>query len=269
MFVSFVFSYPLTPYRGKKSGLEPQTNYEINEKTLCLLTKRSNPEHSGYEINERNERTLGTGFSRIQKGGFFVTGRSAPQPSSEANPTIRTTSASHLRSTNRRTRKNATTLEKDRVGGRATRNVSSRSSTLGQLPRVEGEENGWARCCDPCSRRHRWAGAVEAPTRSCPDPGLVVEDDELSRWAESSDLLSREMRHAIAAAVRAAGGTVDDARDLSDVCERLERDWQRRADRMRLCAASFAGATQMAERSRMVETAVGGRCDRCYGRVAA
>ena len=74
----------------------------------------------------------------------------------------------------------------------------------------------------------------------------------------------------IAAAVRAAGGTVDDARDLSDVWEGLERDWQRRADRMRLWRRASPAAAQTAERSRILaEMAVGGRCDQCYGRVAA
>src|SRR5947209_4790037 len=84
----------------------------------------------------------------------------------------------------------------------------------------------------------------------------------LSRGGRGGLMLSRGMRDAVAAAVRAAGGTVDDARDLSAVWERLERDSQCRAGRIRAAAASVA--CYCADGGQTNDEA---RCERCYGRI--
>lgn len=74
----------------------------------------------------------------------------------------------------------------------------------------------------------------------------------------------RETLIAIAKAVEAAGGDLDDVKDLVDVWERVNADSRRRADRMRYEARTARCSCLDGGRP-----GVDGRCGRCYGAVEA
>jgi hypothetical protein len=74
--------------------------------------------------------------------------------------------------------------------------------------------------------------------------------------------LSDRRLRAISRAVQDAGGDLGDAEDLAEACERLERVWGPRVDRMRYEAAHprcccARGPAELED----------GRCSRCWGLV--
>lgn len=74
----------------------------------------------------------------------------------------------------------------------------------------------------------------------------------------------RSVLIAIGKAVQRAGGDITDADDLVGVWKRLEADQRGRVDRMRFDAANTRCSCADGGWD-----AVGGRCDRCFGRTAA